>query len=46
MDYTSMYSKIQDSCRLQTLTVARGGHVYAVVDPSKVEPSSQYDKIQ
>ena len=46
MDYTSMYSKIQDSCRPQTLTVARGGHVYAVVDPSKVEPPSQYDKIQ
>ena len=46
MDYTSMYSKIQDSCRLQTPTVARGGRVYAVVDPSKVEPPSQYDKLQ
>ena len=46
MDYTSMYTKIQDSCRLQTPTVARAGYVYAVVVPSKVEPPSQYDKIQ
>ena len=46
MDYTSMYSKIQDSCRPQTPSVARGGHVYAIVDPSKVEPPSQYDKLQ
>ena len=44
MDYTSMYSKIQDSCRQQTPTVARGGHVYAVVDSSTVEPPSQYAK--
>ena len=46
MDYTSMYSKIKDSCRQQTPAMARGGHVYAVVDPSKVEPPSQDDKIQ
>ena len=46
MDYTSMYSKIQDSCRQQTPTVARGGHVYAVIDSSEVEPPSQYDKLQ
>ena len=46
MDYTSMYTKIQDSCRQQTPSVSRGGHVYAIVDPSKVEPPSQYDKLQ
>ena len=46
MNYTSMYSKIQDSCRLQTPTVARGGHVYAVVDSTTVEPPSQYAKLQ
>ena len=46
MDYTSMYSKIQDSCKQQTPTVARGGHVYAVIDSTTVEPPSQYDKIQ
>ena len=46
MDYTSMYSKIQDSCRQQTPTVARGGHVYAVVDSTSVEPPSQYAKLQ
>ena len=46
MNYTSMYSKIQDSCRQQTPTVARGGHVYAVVDSSTVQPPSQYAKIQ
>ena len=45
MDYTSMYSKIQDSYRQQTPTVARGGHVYAVVDSTTVEPPSQYDKL-
>ena len=45
MDYTSMYSKIQDSCRQQTPTVARGGHVYAVVDSTTVEPPSQYAKL-
>ena len=43
VDYTSMYTKIQDSYRPQAPTVARGGHVYAVVDPSKVEPPSQYN---
>ena len=46
MDYTSMYTKIQDSCRQQTPTVARGGHVYAVVDSTTVEPPSQYAKLQ
>ena len=46
MDYTSMYSKIQDSCRQQTPTVERGGHVYAVVDSTTVEPPSQYAKLQ
>ena len=46
VDYTSMYSKIQDSCRQQTPTVERGGHVYAVVDSTKVEPPSQYAKLQ
>ena len=46
MDYTSMYSKIQDSCRQQTPTVERGGHVYAVVDSTTVDPPSQYDKLQ
>ena len=30
----------------QTPTVARGGHVYAVVDSPTVEPPSQYDKLQ
>ena len=45
MDYTSMYSKIQDSCRQQTPTVARGGRVYAVVDSTIVEPPSQYAKL-
>ena len=44
MDYTSMYSKIQDSCRPQTPSVARGGHMYAVVDSTTVEPPSQYAK--
>lgn len=37
MDYASMYSKIQNSCKQQTPTAERGGHVCAVVDPSKVE---------
>ena len=46
MDYTSMYSKIQDPCKQQTPTVARGGHVYAVVDSTTVEPPSQYAKLQ
>ena len=45
MDYTSMYSKIQDPCRQQTPTVARGGHVYAVVDSTTVDPPSQYAKL-
>jgi len=31
-DYTSMYSKIQDSCKQQTPTVERGDNVYAVID--------------
>ena len=46
LDYTSMYSKIQDSCRQQTPTVERGGHVYAVIDSTKVELPSQYAKLQ
>ena len=33
-----MYSKVQDSCRQQTPTVASGDHVYAVVDSTTVEP--------
>ena len=46
MDYTSMYSKVQDSYRQQTPTVERGGCVYAVVDSTTVEPLSQYAKLQ
>ena len=45
MEYPSMYSTIQDSCKQQTPTVARGGHVYAVVDSTKVESPSQYAKL-
>ena len=46
MDYTRIYSEIQDSCRPQTPTVARDDHVYAVVDSTTVKPPSQYAKLQ
>ena len=46
LNYPSMYSKIQDSCRPQTPTVEEGDCVHAIVDPTTVEPPSQYDKLQ
>jgi len=45
-DYTSMYSKIQESCKQQTPTVERGDNVYAVIDSTRVEPPSQYAKLK
>jgi len=44
-DYTSMYSKIQESCKQQTPTVWRDDGVYAVLDSTRVEPPSQYAKL-
>ena len=44
-DYTSMYSKIQESCKKQTPTVWRDDGVYAVLDSTRVEPPSQYAKL-
>ena len=44
-DYTSMYSKIQESCKQQTQTVWRDNGVYAVFDSTRVEPPSQYAKL-
>ena len=46
MDYTNMYSKIQDSRKQQTPTVKRGDHVYAVIDSTRVEPPSQYASLK
>ena len=46
LNYPSMYSKIQDSCKQQTPTVEEGDCVHAIVDPTTVEPPSQNDKLQ
>ena len=45
-DYTSMYSKIQESCKQQTPTVERGDHAYAIIDSTRVKPPSQYAELK
>ena len=43
MDYISLYSKIH---KQQTPVVETGDHMYAVIDSARVDPPSQYAKLE